>query len=128
MKKLVIMVAWIVLACCLSGCCVMSSVLSGKGNVNNGYIGPEMAIKACTPVEKDTANQLNILSNWYRKQWGKCFSDARIIKCRQALITSYNDQKKILLSLLEAMKGMPEHQQRQMYHDVLKDSRLIFLQ
>lgn len=127
MKKLIMAILGLALGHCVFGCCTTNHMLSGNGNVKNGYIGPEMVIKVCTPVEKDTANQLNILSNWYREQWGKCFSDARIIKCRQALITSYNDQKKILLNLLEAMKGMPEYQQRQMYNGMLKDSRLIFL-
>lgn len=127
MKKLIMAILGLALGYCVSGCCTTNDILSGNGNVTNGYIGPEMVIKVCTPVEKDTANQLNILSNWYREQWGQCFSDTRIIRCREASIKSYNDQKKILLNLLMTMKGMPEPQQRQMYNDMLQDSRLIFL-
>jgi hypothetical protein len=127
MKKSIMAMLGLALGYCVSGCCTTSDILSGNGNVTNGYIGPEMVFKVCTPVEKDTANQLNILSNWYREQWGNCFSHASIIKCREASMKSYNDQKKILLNLLMAMKDMPENQQRRMYNNVLKDSRLIFL-
>jgi len=91
-------------------------------------VGGELSVEACTPMEKEVANQLKILSDWYRVQWEKCSSDTNPVACREAVTQAYNNQKQTLLDLLAAMRNKTESQQRKLYNDVLKNSKLIFLQ
>lgn len=128
MRKPFIVAAWLTLAWCMSGCCETKLILAGSGDVNTGSLGRDMAVHVCSSTEKKVAHQLNVLSGWYRKRWQKCFSDTQIVKCREALITSYNGQKKILLGVLKTMKGKSEKEQQQVYDEVLKNPALIYLQ
>lgn len=128
MRKLFIVAAWLIAVCYISGCCETALILAGNGDVDTGSVGRDMAIEVCTSTEKEAANQLNILSGWYRTQWQKCFSNAQIIKCREELIESYNGQKKILLDLLQSMKGKSKKKQQQLYDEALKSPELIYLQ
>ena len=127
MKRLATIILSFLLFAVLSGCCITKTLLSGNGNVNTGVVGGELSIEACTPMEKEVANQLKILSDWYRVQWDKCASDPNPATCREGLTKPYNEQKQLLLDLLAAMRGKSESEQRTMYENMLKSGELMFI-
>src|SRR5437016_81497 len=68
----------------LCSCCVDHLVFSGNGNVNSGVIGASIDLKACSPVEKSVADQLQKASDWYRLEWENCARDAHPAGCRES--------------------------------------------
>tara|TARA_R110002072_G_scaffold128623_10_gene266478 strand:- start:15669 stop:16103 length:435 start_codon:yes stop_codon:yes gene_type:complete len=106
--------AVIALALLLQGCCITKVVLRGDGNLATGTVGGEIQVEACTPMEKEVANQLSLLSDWYRLEFTNCKASGNPAECMKNLAESYTTQKDALLELLEAMKTVAPSKQRSM--------------
>lgn len=109
------------------GCCTTKVVFSGNGNINTGVVGGSIEVEACTPMEKEVANQLNILSDWYRVNWAECGKSSDPASCRSSVSKAYLEQKQTLLDLLASMKGKSEAEQKSMYEKSLTRARILAL-
>ncbi len=98
----------------LAGCCTTKTMLSADGNAATGIVGGSVEITACTPMEKEVASQLAMLSDWYRAHWDACGTNSNPGECRAELSKAYQEQQKLLLDVLAAMNGKPKAQQKQM--------------
>jgi len=103
-----------ILLALLSGCCTTRTLVSANGNVGTGDVGGILEVTACTPMEKEVANQLGRLSEWYRAHWDACGTNSNPGECRAELSRAYQEQQKLLLDVLAAMNGKPKTQQKQM--------------
>src|SRR5215472_12763744 len=83
----------------LTDCCTTKTVLSANGDVKTGVMGGTVAVKACTTMEKEVANQLAQLSDWYRTQWDSCGTNSDAAACRVELSKGYQEQQKLLLDV-----------------------------
>ena len=102
----------LVICLMLTGCCVSKTLLSGNGNIPTGTVGGTVEITACSPTEKEVANQLAELSDWYRSHWDACATNADPAACRSDLNRAYRQQQKLLLDVLAAMNGKPKAEQK----------------
>ena len=115
----------LVLCVFLTGCCVSKTLLSGNGNVPTGTVGGTVEITACSPTEKEVANQLAKLSDWYRSHWDACATNSDPAACRVELNHAYRQQQKLLLDVLAAMNGQPKAEQQKLLHQMqLKPPRI----
>ena len=105
-----------ILAACvaLTGCCVSKTLLSGNGNIPTGTVGGTIEITACSPTEKEVADQLAELSDWYRAHWDACATNSDPAGCRADLSKSYQEQQKLLLSVLAEMNGKSKAEQKKL--------------
>jgi hypothetical protein len=101
-----------VLGMALASCCTTETVLSGlNSNVVTGEIGDSVKVHACTPMKKETAKQLLIVSDWYRSQWFECDKTTNPIRCRDEVDQSYWEKRKPVLDILNSLQGkLPEEQ------------------
>jgi hypothetical protein len=99
----------------LTGCCTTKTVLSANGDVKSGLVGGSVAVTACTPMEKEVANQLAELSDWYRTRWDGCGTNSDPAACRADLSKAYQEQQQSLLDVLASMNGKPKAEQEQIY-------------
>jgi len=106
----------LLLALCLflTGCCTTKTVFSANGNIPTGTVGGTVEITACTPMEKEVANQLAQLSEWYRGHWDDCGTNSNPATCRAEVSKAYQEQQKLLLDVLAAMNGQPEAEQKKL--------------
>jgi hypothetical protein len=102
----------------LTSCCTTKTVLSANGDVKTGVVGGSVAVTACTPMEKEVANQLAQLSDWYRMHWDGCGTNADPAACRVELSKGYQEQQKLLLDVLASMNGKPKTEQEQIYRQM----------
>ena len=65
-------------------------------------------------MEKEVANQLAELSDWYRSHWDACGTNSDPAACRADLSKGYQEQQKLLLDVLAAMNGKPEAEQKRL--------------
>jgi hypothetical protein len=108
------------------GCfCITKAVLSGNGNVNTGVVGGRIDVTACTPLEKEVANQLKVTSDWYRVQWEHCATNPNPVDCRTQLAAAYKEQKQMLLDILDKMKGKPKEEQKALYEQMLLQAKFV---
>jgi hypothetical protein len=125
--KLIYLSTVLVSVFALSGCCTTKLVFSGDGNVTTGAVGGSVEVIACTPMEKEVANQINILSDWYRVEWRNCATNQNPTTCRTDVSKAYQEQKKTCLDLLAAMKGKQHDEQKALYENMLLKAKLLIL-
>jgi hypothetical protein len=110
----------------LAGCCTSKTILSANGNVPSGNVGGTIEVDACTPMEKEVADQLGRLSDWYRAHWDACATNTNPVECRGELSKSYQEQQKLLLDVLAAMNGKPKAEQKKLLQQMrLKNPTLL---
>ena len=110
----------------LTGCCTTKTVLSANGDVKSGLVGGSVAITACTPMEKEVANQLAQLSDWYRTHWDSCGTNSDPASCRADLAKAYQEQQQSLLDVLASMNGKPNAEQEQIYRQMQLKKPTLF--
>jgi len=125
MKKYLVLIL-AVLSGLLAGCCTTKTVFSANGNVATGIVGGTVEVTACTPMEKEVASQLALLSEWYRTHWDACGTDSNSTACRTELSKAYQEQQNLLLDVLAAMNGKPKAEQVKMYQQLRLNNRLMF--
>lgn len=111
----------------VSSCCTTKVVFSGNGNINTGVVGGSVEVVACTPMEKEVANQIKILSDWYRVNWAQCATTDSSTACRAEVSKAYKEQKQTLIDLLNSMKGKSDAEQESMYDSSLANARILKL-
>ncbi len=125
MKKHLLL-AFAGLSVLLTGCCTTKTVFSANGNAATGNFGGTVEITACTPMEKEVADQLGQLSEWYRAHWDACGTNSDPAACRAELSKGYQEQQKMLLDVLAAMNGKPKSEQAKLYQQMRLNNRLMF--
>ncbi|HUA67233.1 MAG TPA: hypothetical protein VMA13_01685 [Candidatus Saccharimonadales bacterium] len=110
----------------LSGCCTTKTVISADGNTATGVVGGSIAVTACTPMEKEVANELAQLSDWYRTHWDNCSTNSDPAACRADISKAYQEQQKLLLDVLASMNGRPKAEQEQIYRQMHLKNPTLF--
>ena len=125
MKTKITLIFTIALA--LSGCCTTKFVLKGNGNTTTGTVGGSIEVTACTPMEKETAKQLEKNSDWYKEQLELCKSSDNPIQCRSEATEAYKVQQEALLDLLKELKDTPKENQETLYDNRLSSLQLLHI-
>ena len=125
MKNL-ILVAVFISSLFVAGCCTTKTVLSANGNAATGVVGGSIEVNACTPMEKEVANQLAELSGWYRTHWDSCGTNSDPAACRADVSKAYQEQQKLLLDVLAAMNGKPKAEQQKIYQQMRLKNPTLF--
>jgi hypothetical protein len=99
---------------------------SANGDVKSGLVGGSVAVTACTPMEKEVANQLAQLSDWYRTHWDSCGTNSDPAICRADLAKAYQEQQQSLLDVLASMNGKSNAEQEQIYRQMQLNKPTLF--